>query len=823
MCKNKKCTGECFNSCNKVCDPCKKQVENHYCGKDISCLGIKKGEKVYETIEKIGDKVCQMIQEGSADTYLNIIEANAEQCPNGGSVFQILQYGSGNILSEVVVCSESTSGTYLNVIDADLTQCPDGGSIFQTLQVGTNILISQSIVCNTPITSTYLNITPATVAQCPDGGNVFQTLEVGTNNLISQSIVCDNVTPTTYLNVIPATIAQCPDGGSVFQTLETGTNNLISQSIICDGATATTYLDITAASVIQCPNGGSVFQTLEVGTNTLISEVILCDNAVSTTYLNIIPATTIQCPDGGNVFQTLEVGTNNFISETVVCDPIGDPTTYLNIIPATLVQCPDGGNVFQTLEVGTNNLISQSIVCNNSTAGTYLNVIPATPVQCPNGGSVFQTLQSGTNALVSQSIVCSINTWDLPGVAFVANNGNDSTGVVGDGNKPFLTIAAALVAANMVYVKPGVYLEEVFIPQGSKHIHLMDGVYFTRGGFRDTANMYYAKISGRGIFKGTSVPIKVMNGSSVVDMEFDYCEVSGMFYIIYGGTNTAPNTLNLKCNSVRVYGTASNGFASSNRDYSYTQISIKEYYTADYSLFYVRGSETASFYGELTVNCPKFNMLGGGGDGYSNLNKNLLQVASSTSARIDIKGDYYEKLNISPDNLDANSVFYLTNCPTTTTTINYIGKVRTDRQTMVVYGYSSGAFNAYFSGDFKVSKLYSSVTGSNSIANFRNATIYAGLSSTPGTNSNINMHKCEYYSLYPAFTSIAVAIGGRVKLRMHHVVFFLTGDGVDLITEVTPNTFQASTISTYGNIALGVTDDNGLYTVVSDSVIPPLT
>ena len=823
MCKNKRCTGECFNSCNKVCDPCKKQVENHYCGKDISCLGIKKGEKVYETIEKIGEKVCQMIQEGSADTYLNIVDANEEQCPSGGSVFQIVQSGTNVVLSGTAVCAESTLGTYLNVLEADSKQCPDGGTIFQTLQVGTNTLISQSIVCNTPITNTYLNITPATTAQCPNGGNVFQTLEVGTNTLISQSIVCDNIPPTTYLSVLPATIGQCPDGGSVYQTLETGTNNLISQSIICDGATATTYLDITAATLVQCPNGGSVFQTLEVGTNSLVSEVVLCDNSVTTTYLNIISATSVQCPDGGNVFQTLEVGTNSIITETVVCDPIGDPTTYLNIIPATTAQCPDGGNVFQTLEVGTGNLISQSIICNNSTTGTYLNIIPATTAQCPNGGNVFQTLQSGTNTLVSQSIVCSINTWDLPGVAFVANNGNDTTGVVGDGNKPFSTIAAALLVANTVYVKPGTYVEEVFIPQGSKHIHLMEGVIFTRGGFRDTPNMYNAKISGAGVFKGTSIPIKVMNGLSAVDMEFDQCDNSGMLYIIYGGTNIAPNTLNLRCNNARVQGLSSNGFASSNRDYSYTHITIREHFTSDYSLFYVRGSATPSFYGDLTVSCPKFNMIGGGGDGYTNLNKNLLQVASASAARIDIKGDYYEKLNISPDNLDANSVFYLTNCPTTTTTINYIGKVRTDRQTMVVYGYSSGAFNAYFSGDFKVSKLYSSVTGSNSIANFRNATIYAGLSSTPGTNSNINMHKCEYYSLYPAFTSIAVAIGGRVKLRMHHVVFFLTGDGVDLITEVTPNTFQTSTISTYGNIALGVTDDNGLYTVVSDTLIPELT
>lgn len=114
MCNNR-CNGGC-NRCEVVCDPCKKQPKMYYCGADITCVGVAKGEELSRVIKKIGDKVCQITNQENPLTYVNIEDATEEQCETGGFVVQILQVGSDNLVSEHVLCNGGDFTTTENIL-----------------------------------------------------------------------------------------------------------------------------------------------------------------------------------------------------------------------------------------------------------------------------------------------------------------------------------------------------------------------------------------------------------------------------------------------------------------------------------------------------------------------------------------------------------------------------------------------------------------------------------------------------------------------------------------------------------------------------------
>lgn len=114
MCNNK-CNGNC-NRCEVVCDPCKKQPKIYYCGADIACVGVTKGEEISRAIKKIGDKLCQTVNQQNPLTYVNITDATEEQCETGGFVVQILQVGSDNLVSEHILCNGGDFVTTENIV-----------------------------------------------------------------------------------------------------------------------------------------------------------------------------------------------------------------------------------------------------------------------------------------------------------------------------------------------------------------------------------------------------------------------------------------------------------------------------------------------------------------------------------------------------------------------------------------------------------------------------------------------------------------------------------------------------------------------------------
>jgi len=116
----------CKKGCG--CENCCTQSNIIYCGKNINCLDIKKGDEIHSTIKKLGDAICQIIGDPSTGNYINIIEASEDQCPEGGYVIQAIDSVTGVVLNSVPVC-DIEDLTFFNGVSKTSGQVGLGGSL----------------------------------------------------------------------------------------------------------------------------------------------------------------------------------------------------------------------------------------------------------------------------------------------------------------------------------------------------------------------------------------------------------------------------------------------------------------------------------------------------------------------------------------------------------------------------------------------------------------------------------------------------------------------------------------------------------------------
>jgi hypothetical protein len=90
------------------------------------------------------------------------------------------------------------------------------------------------------------------------------------------------------------------------------------------------------------------------------------------------------------------------------------------------------------------------------------------------------------------------NTWNVPGVAFVDPVNGTAAGVVGDGNKPFQTLAQAFAASGRVIALPGNYFGTHTVPAGTYSIDFYDGAILPSGSrLRDGGNTVNLTVTGK--------------------------------------------------------------------------------------------------------------------------------------------------------------------------------------------------------------------------------------------------------------------------------------------------------------------------------------
>lgn len=132
MCKNCKTdcggcdtsTSTCYNPCAPKCDPCKKQIKLYYCGEDVECLDISRGDDLQKVLEVYGETICQIREDASTGTHVEVIEVEeGELCENGGVSINVVEDVTGIIVSSNTLCN--TLGNFVESVTGNIVDNSD--------------------------------------------------------------------------------------------------------------------------------------------------------------------------------------------------------------------------------------------------------------------------------------------------------------------------------------------------------------------------------------------------------------------------------------------------------------------------------------------------------------------------------------------------------------------------------------------------------------------------------------------------------------------------------------------------------------------------
>lgn len=102
----------CIKECRPKCDPCSKQQKIIYCGRNLSCIGVLKGQDLNRAIELIGDEICQLkqIPNGQIVRFLP-----NEDCEGDGFILEISDSITGEIISTNAFCTDGGASVDLMI------------------------------------------------------------------------------------------------------------------------------------------------------------------------------------------------------------------------------------------------------------------------------------------------------------------------------------------------------------------------------------------------------------------------------------------------------------------------------------------------------------------------------------------------------------------------------------------------------------------------------------------------------------------------------------------------------------------------------------
>lgn len=193
----------------------------------------------------------------------------------------------------------------------------------------------------------------------------------------------------------------------------------------------------------------------------------------------------------------------------------------------------------------------------------------------------------------------------MPGVAFVAPGGNNTTGTVGDQNLPYQTFSLAIASADTVIALPGNYTETINLFDG-KTVYAMPGATFSNGTINVASTAVKANWLGSAIFTSGHRGFKVSGLNAEVYFEFDKMDNNISFL-----EATVDCDINVSCNSI--LNTGASGFAGGGtiRNGANVNVSVKNFWHCNYRLIFFRAA-TAPYSGRFVVNCPDMRIISGG-------------------------------------------------------------------------------------------------------------------------------------------------------------------------------------------------------------------
>lgn len=327
----------------------------------------------------------------------------------------------------------------------------------------------------------------------------------------------------------------------------------------------------------------------------------------------------------------------------------------------------------------------------------------------PNDDALTNVLVRAADGTVKYRLASSIGSPTLySNVIFVdAVNGNDSTGILNDFAKPFLTMVQAVSYASTL-TRSSTNRCLIYIRRGSyncyagfyDHIDYYSepGVIYTSGGILAptaiSVNFY-----GYAVFINSYIDIRT---ASNFNIEFDYMstDVSSAIYI---APSTGTATVNIKANYI-YSNTLGSGFGISIRNSSNVTFNVSRGIEAVHSTISFR-----FFTGSAIINCPKI-YLGSGNLYGGNYKQAIVCYDVSTTGSIIINGDIENKDTVNyggigslvtvysganpkliiNGNLKGGPIKALDGNTQTSGTIQITGNIASDNSTYTVWAYGNG-------------------------------------------------------------------------------------------------------------------------------------
>ena len=231
-------------------------------------------------------------------------------------------------------------------------------------------------------------------------------------------------------------------------------------------------------------------------------------------------------------------------------------------------------------------------------------------------------------------------------------SGNDSTGVIGRFDKPFLTISTAMSYANftggwsltnkaLVWIRKGQYANQGLVPYTNIDVYCEAGVVFTGFfqlwdsflGSATNFNWYgYAKFS-----LNMSTQAFRWQFASTVFIQGDSFVNSGAISICIGVT-VGTSDITYDFNSMESLTTLGNGYGFSWRNNCNGTVNVKKYIKVNQCSHDVRANHS----GNITINCPKnimtaTNVYGG------NFKQIIYSSSSQVTSKIVLNGDTFDE------------------------------------------------------------------------------------------------------------------------------------------------------------------------------------
>ena len=383
--------------------------------------------------------------------------------------------------------------------------------------------------------------------------------------------------------------------------------------------------------------------------------------------------------------------------------------------------------------------------------------------------------------------------------------GNDTTGVVGDANLPFLTVNNAIIASQHVILEPGEYTEFLNFTR-STNIYEMSGVIHNGGHYRSsTTTGDIINILGYGVYQGDHGGVKVV-GDATVRWEFDKAinvsEVVGAF---------VDANIKVKANSITCHGHNNFGGACTLRDRSQVDIRVKEYFYCQHRLVFAR-TGNAVFSGSLILKCPDMRVVENYQASYGNVAKGIIDCQQGSGASFDIEGNMTLE-HSTPASFQGAFAFYQGGA--NKTTIKFRGRINGGASYAVsVTSEGASDIELDFEGEFSSTNLatlyLSTVVGANIYAVFKNSSIVTELPLYFNGPVKAYLMGCSIYSRGTA--NIATLSSGPtagVNLNISNTIIQGEGTVTELMTNPSPLTINLFNVGSNKPLTTNTSDPQG--------------